>query len=394
SPVPLKNMDIKSAFLAAGSRKRKALSPTVPKSQSKSLKLADDKSGDIIDIVEIVDDDEISAECKENTDLNTTDSQNILQANRKVSSEDLDSEDKKVCSEKETNKNSSNESMDEDFDSSNELNSSNLNNSVNVSELSENVESQNKTESDLNTSIDCNRLASSESKSKKSLETDQTDSQPKKKKKKMTPEEAKARATEREQKHKEKLLKKEELEAQKKQKKEEIEKRRLQKEQEKREKEEEKKEKERIRLEKKEQEEKERLQKLKEKEELKKQRQLMLEETCLNSNRYIAMNRYLKRPNQALADEEKQKKRKNNQRFRKEYSEKWPCLIPGKEGYARCSVCNTEFSITHGGKDDCRRHVSGPKHSDLVKAQLQQQSISNFYPSKLEENGVIKAETL
>ncbi|GBN12322.1 hypothetical protein AVEN_250723-1 [Araneus ventricosus] len=88
------------------------------------------------------------------------------------------------------------------------------------------------------------------------------------------------------------------------------------------------------------------------------------------------------------------KKRKNNQRFRKEYSEKWPYLIPGKEGYARCSVCNTEFSITHGGKDDCRRHVSGPKHSDLVKAQLQQQSISNFYPSKLEENGVIKAETL
>ncbi|GBL76521.1 hypothetical protein AVEN_53264-1 [Araneus ventricosus] len=106
------------------------------------------------------------------------------------------------------------------------------------------------------------------------------------------------------------------------------------------------------------------------------------------------MNRYLKRPNQALADEEKEKKRKNNQRFRKEYSEKWPCLIPGKGGYARCSVCNMELSITHGGKDDCRRHVSGPKHSDLVKAQLQQQSISNFYLSKLEENGVIKAETL
>ncbi|GBL80058.1 Unconventional myosin-VI [Araneus ventricosus] len=93
----------------------------------------------------------------------------------------------------------------------------------------------------------------------------------------------------------------------------------------------------------------------------------------------------------ALADEEKQKKRRNNQRFRKEYSEKWPCLIPGKEGYARCSVCNTEFSITHGGKDDCRRHVSGPKHSDLVKTQLEQQSISSFYLSKLEENGVIRA---
>ncbi|GBL80046.1 3-ketoacyl-CoA thiolase, mitochondrial [Araneus ventricosus] len=53
------------------------------------------------------------------------------------------------------------------------------------------------------------------------------------------------------------------------------------------------------------------------------------------------MNRYLKRPNQALADEEKQKKTKNNQRFRKEYSEKWPWLIPGKEGYARCSSHQT-----------------------------------------------------
>ncbi|CAL1272325.1 unnamed protein product [Larinioides sclopetarius] len=267
-------MDIKSAFLAAGNRKRKAISPTVPKSHSKSLKLSDDKTGDI---VEIAVDDEISAESKENTDLNTTDSQNILQANRKISSEDLDVEDKKVCSEKDTHKNSSNESMDEDSASSNELNSSNLNNSINVSELSENVESQNKTESDLNTSVDCNRLASSESKSQKKLETDQTDSKLRRKKK-MTPEEAKARAAEREQKHKERLLKKEELEAQKKQKKEELEKRRLQKEQEKREKEEEKKEKERIRLEKKEQEEKERLQKLKEKEELKKQRQLMLEQ--------------------------------------------------------------------------------------------------------------------
>ncbi|XP_055931650.1 chromatin assembly factor 1 subunit A-A-like isoform X2 [Argiope bruennichi] len=318
APVPLKNMDIKSALSMAANRKRKASSSSVPKNQSKNLKLADDKSDDIIEIVD--DNVEISAESKENTDLNTTDPQNTLQSGRKVTSEDLDAENKEVCSEKEIEKDSSNESMDEDTASSNELNSSNLNNSLNISELSENVESQNKTESDLNTSVDCNRLASSESKSKKSLENNQTDSKSKKKKK-MTPEEAKARAAEREQKQQERLLKKQELETQKKQKKEEMERRRLQKEQEKREKEEEKKEKERIRLEKKEQEEKERLQKLKEKEELKKQRQLMLEQKQEEKKRKEEM-RLKREEEKKKAEEEKKKAELEKEQKEKEKQER------------------------------------------------------------------------
>ena len=39
------------------------------------------------------------------------------------------------------------------------------------------------------------------------------------------------------------------------------------------------------------------------------------------------MDRYLKRSNPAPADEEKQKKRKNNQKFRKEYTEKWRVIM-------------------------------------------------------------------
>ncbi|XP_071035344.1 zinc finger BED domain-containing protein 5-like [Parasteatoda tepidariorum] len=109
------------------------------------------------------------------------------------------------------------------------------------------------------------------------------------------------------------------------------------------------------------------------------------------------MDRYLKRSNQdreVSNDDGLRKKRKNNQKFREEYTKKFPCLVSGKDGFAKCNICSSEFSIVHGGLDDCRRHVIGPKHCATAKAQVHQQPINNFYSSKLEENGVIKAEVL
>ncbi|GFQ73256.1 uncharacterized protein TNCT_394761 [Trichonephila clavata] len=236
-PAPLKNMDIKSAFLAASSRKRKAVSPTLQKNLSKNLKLADDKEDVIIDVTENADSATIG-DCKENTDLNTAEAQNVLQHKGKNSLEHSNRDKKLVsevisaensCKEKniasentvssensckvdkelsfestETLKNSSQESMSEDSDSSNELNSSNLNNSINVGELSENVEDSSKNQHTLNSSVSCDKVKS-ENNPEGSADNNQNDKQ--KKKKKMTAEEAKLRAEEREQKHKERRSK-------------------------------------------------------------------------------------------------------------------------------------------------------------------------------------------
>ncbi|GFR01225.1 chromatin assembly factor 1 subunit A [Trichonephila clavata] len=350
-PAPLKNMDIKSAFLAASSRKRKAVSPTLQKNLSKNLKLADDKEDVIIDVTENADSATIG-DCKENTDLNTAEAQNVLQHKGKNSLEHSNKDKKLVsevisaensCKEKniasentvssensckvdkelsfestETLKNSSQESMSEDSDSSNELNSSNLNNSINVGELSENVEDSSKNQHTLNSSVSCDKVKS-ENNPEGSADNNQNDKQ--KKKKKMTAEEAKLRAEEREQKHKERLLKKQELEALRKQKKDQKEKLKLQKEQEKREKEEERKEKERLKQEKKEQEEKERLQKLKEKEESKKQRQLLLEMKLEEKKRKEEMR--LKREEEIKkAEEEKRKAKLEKEQKEKEKNER------------------------------------------------------------------------
>lgn len=336
--APLKNMDIKSAFLVASSRKRKAVSPTLQKNLSKNLKLADEKEDVIIDIVEN-EGVATTGDCKENTDLNTAEAQHVLQEKGKISSENSNKDkmlaseaipsenlckEKKIGSENaisfedsckvdkmlnseniQTHKNSSQESMSEDSDSSNELNSSNLNNSINVSELSENNEDPSKDQSNLTSSINCDKMIS-KSNPKGSADTNQKDKP--RKKKKMTTEEAKQRAEEREQQRKERLLKRQELEALKKQKKDQQEKRKLQKEQEKREKEEERKEKERLKQEKKEQEEKERLQKLKEKEENKKQRQLLLEMKLEEKKRKEEMR--LKREEEIKRTEEEKRKAK------------------------------------------------------------------------------------
>ena len=51
-----------------------------------------------------------------------------------------------------------------------------------------------------------------------------------------------------------------------------------------------------------------------------------------------------------------------NQKFRPEYSEKWPFIVRcSKEHYVHCKVCGTDFSIKHAGKYDITRHVQCPK---------------------------------
>lgn len=57
-------------------------------------------------------------------------------------------------------------------------------------------------------------------------------------------------------------------------------------------------------------------------------------------------------------------KRQHSQVYRKEYSVRWPVLCRSMKSthHVFCSVCHVDFSIAHGGKNDCFRHVEGRRH--------------------------------
>ena len=36
--------------------------------------------------------------------------------------------------------------------------------------------------------------------------------------------------------------------------------------------------------------------------------------------------------------------------------------------YLRCTICTTDFNISHGGRNDMTTHVRGKHHKDMAKA--------------------------
>ena len=92
------------------------------------------------------------------------------------------------------------------------------------------------------------------------------------------------------------------------------------------------------------------------------------------------------------------KKQRREQSFRQAYSEKYPCIVPsilGKSS-ARCTLCEIDFSISHGGMDDVNRHVKCSNHLNRGAALKSSGRLTSFFPSSKEKenNDVIRAETL
>ncbi|KAJ8867003.1 hypothetical protein PR048_032865 [Dryococelus australis] len=79
-------------------------------------------------------------------------------------------------------------------------------------------------------------------------------------------------------------------------------------------------------------------------------------------------------------------KPKNSQKFRKEYSQ----FI--SENHAFCQLCSCNFSVQHGGKDDCRWHVSSKKHQNFLKMEVATRPITSHFQSDATDP-TTKAET-
>ena len=47
--------------------------------------------------------------------------------------------------------------------------------------------------------------------------------------------------------------------------------------------------------------------------------------------------------------------------------------------HAFCSACRIDFSVAHGGHDDCRRHVAIKRHQDYAKLMSKSARIDTFF---------------
>ena len=84
------------------------------------------------------------------------------------------------------------------------------------------------------------------------------------------------------------------------------------------------------------------------------------------------------------------KKRRTLQKFIPEYTNLWPVLKPSKIGdnHSFCEVCKTGFPISHGGRHDCRRHVSTKKNVE-IESRKKTRSGAISYAFGREDEGIM-----
>lgn len=83
------------------------------------------------------------------------------------------------------------------------------------------------------------------------------------------------------------------------------------------------------------------------------------------------------------------------QKYRENYSSEWPCFSSSSISVSHvfCNICSCDFSVAHGGRDDCRRHFESKKHKDYAKVKSNNKSISSFFVNN-EDTSVMNAELL
>lgn len=60
--------------------------------------------------------------------------------------------------------------------------------------------------------------------------------------------------------------------------------------------------------------------------------------------------------------------------------------------YARCTLCLSDFSVSHGGRNDVTTHVNGKHHKGLAVDASTTRSVTSFFKPEVAKS-VITAET-
>lgn len=77
------------------------------------------------------------------------------------------------------------------------------------------------------------------------------------------------------------------------------------------------------------------------------------------------------------------KKPKLEQKFRPEYTSTWASIVRSKlsDGHARCTTCETDFTIKSGGASDIERHVKTKKHQEADKLRSKNNTVTSYFAS-------------
>lgn len=75
------------------------------------------------------------------------------------------------------------------------------------------------------------------------------------------------------------------------------------------------------------------------------------------------------------------KKSRIIQSFREAYTKEWSFYVSSKvsKNHVLCKICGCDFSIAHGGRDDCRRHEAA---KSVKTEKLKCQPLDNFFGGK------------
>ena len=75
------------------------------------------------------------------------------------------------------------------------------------------------------------------------------------------------------------------------------------------------------------------------------------------------------------------KKARYEQSFKSTYSQIFGSYLgPSSKGstYVHCSICNTDFSCAHAGRNDCKRHIESKSHKQWESLRKENKSIHDF----------------
>ena len=86
-------------------------------------------------------------------------------------------------------------------------------------------------------------------------------------------------------------------------------------------------------------------------------------------------------PSNSISSPKRPKKRiKYEQKYKVDYKDEFKCETKSASGdaFAFCTLCRSDVNISHGGRDDLRKHRSTQKHLNAASATKLQPSLSSF----------------